>query len=331
MKFLSIIIPVYKVEKYVGATLQSIIDQRQDLFDYEVIVVDDGTPDKSMEVVESFSQQLPQMTIIHQENKGLSGARNTGFNASVGKYVWFVDSDDILAPKAFEILWGILQQTDAEIYTFSLQAFHDGEKELHAMRTIYAKNPPSYYGRVFTGFQLHNIIGSGIAPKIVFAHSFLAENQLLFLEKIYHEDMEFLARAFFFTKRMYVSDKVLYIYRLRNSGSIMAERNEKHLGSIIQIMDSFEGFKKKYAKTAEEKSFMDSHIFALAISLFCLNDSVVQGYSSFMHRHENKIRRRGIRAGFSALRFLTIGQFAKLWFLIFIPFLLRKLWVKKRR
>ena len=81
---LSIIIPVYNVEKYVGNTLNSIACQKQNLFDYEVIVVDDGTPDCSMKIVESYKNMLPQMRILSQENQGLSSARNAGMNSAKG-------------------------------------------------------------------------------------------------------------------------------------------------------------------------------------------------------------------------------------------------------
>ena len=90
---LSIIIPVYKVEKYVRKTLESVFSENFSDNEVEVIVVNDGTPDRSMDIVNEFVSHK-SLRIINQENQGLSGARNTGIKAAKGKYVWFVDSDD---------------------------------------------------------------------------------------------------------------------------------------------------------------------------------------------------------------------------------------------
>ena len=87
---LSIIIPVYNVEAYVGRTLESVF--ATEATDFDVIVVNDGTKDGSMEVVRQFADR-PNLTVIEQENQGLSAARNRGMSAAGGEYVWFVDSD----------------------------------------------------------------------------------------------------------------------------------------------------------------------------------------------------------------------------------------------
>ena len=92
---LSIIIPVYNVEAYVGRTLKSVFDTVVSPTDFEVIVINDGTRDGSMRIVRQYADR-PNITILEQENQGLSAARMNGLAVAKGDYVWFVDSDDWL-------------------------------------------------------------------------------------------------------------------------------------------------------------------------------------------------------------------------------------------
>ena len=94
--YLSIIIPIYKVEKYIRYTLDSIYNQNANEKSFEVICVNDGTPDNSMNIVEEFKILYNNLHIINQKNEGLSCARNAGLKIAKGDYIWFVDSDDTL-------------------------------------------------------------------------------------------------------------------------------------------------------------------------------------------------------------------------------------------
>ena len=96
---LSVIIPVYKVEKYINQCLQSFRLNNFDSERYEIIIVNDGTPDKSMDIVDEYINILP-IKIVNQDNMGLSKARNKGLSIATGDYIWFVDSDDWITPNA---------------------------------------------------------------------------------------------------------------------------------------------------------------------------------------------------------------------------------------
>ena len=94
---LSIIIPIYNVEQFIAQCIESIYSQHFPLERFEVIAVNDGTPDHSMDIVKRFAAKYSNLQIINQENKGLSVARNTGMQYAKGDYVWFIDSDDWLS------------------------------------------------------------------------------------------------------------------------------------------------------------------------------------------------------------------------------------------
>ena len=95
MKKISVIIPVYCAEKYVAATVQSLLDQKYENF--EALIIDDGSPDRSLEICQQFTD--PRIKIIRQENRGLAGARNTGIRHAQGDYIAFLDADDLWLPE----------------------------------------------------------------------------------------------------------------------------------------------------------------------------------------------------------------------------------------
>ena len=120
MKEISIIIPIYNVEKYVAECLNSVISQTYDHSKIECIIVDDCTPDKSMDIVNKIiGEYKGEMTFItrrHKENEGLSSARNTGISIATGEYLYFLDSDDYIYPNSLELLMeGIGKNRDIDM------------------------------------------------------------------------------------------------------------------------------------------------------------------------------------------------------------------------
>jgi glycosyltransferase involved in cell wall biosynthesis len=106
----SIVLPIYNVEKYLARCLDSILNQT--FTDFEVICVNDGSPDNSLEILEKYKKIDNRIKIISQENKGLSGARNTGIKHSNGEYIAFIDSDDVIHPKYLEVFTNFIGDAD---------------------------------------------------------------------------------------------------------------------------------------------------------------------------------------------------------------------------
>lgn len=113
MPAISVIVPVYRVEKYIRRCLNSIL--RQTFSDFEMILVDDGSPDSSGIICDEYASQDTRIHVIHKKNGGLSSARNAGIEAASGKYLFFVDSDDVIHPDALRILYECITKTGAEI------------------------------------------------------------------------------------------------------------------------------------------------------------------------------------------------------------------------
>ncbi len=117
MKKISIIIPVYNVEKYLKKCLDSVI--KQSYKNLEIIMVDDGSTDNSLNICLDYQKKDFRIKVIHQENKGLSAARNRGFEESTGEYIWFIDSDDFIEENSIEVIKPYLDKYDIIVFNYT--------------------------------------------------------------------------------------------------------------------------------------------------------------------------------------------------------------------
>ena len=115
---ISVIVPVYNVEEYLPTCIESILNQTYK--DLEILLIDDGSTDNSGKICDEYAKQDNRCIVIHQQNKGLSGARNTGLDHATGEYISFIDGDDYIHPQMLEILYETLHKKD---YDFSMVTF----------------------------------------------------------------------------------------------------------------------------------------------------------------------------------------------------------------
>src|SRR5215217_942996 len=115
MPRISVVVPIYNVEEYLPACLDSVA--RQTVDDFEVVMVNDGSTDRSAEIAGQYGRRDPRFRLVQQENAGLSAARNTGIEAATGEFLAFLDSDDVLPPNAYELLLGALDRTGSDFAT----------------------------------------------------------------------------------------------------------------------------------------------------------------------------------------------------------------------
>ncbi len=221
---LSIIIPVYNVEQYLCECLDSVF--AQDLADCEVIVVNDGSTDNSRQILTEYQARCPELIIIDQENKGLSGARNVGMAFAKGEYLYFLDSDDYMIPNAVDTMIKAINSTKAEVIGFNAMA--NGE-------IIYI---PSFKvsDNVKSGidFLCDFYIDNGFYPYVnvpiyVYQKDFLNSKQLSFKVGIYHEDVLFSLLVFYYSKSVSAFNVPVFNYRQHRDGSICTDIKEKNL------------------------------------------------------------------------------------------------------
>lgn len=128
MAEISVIVPVYNVEQFIRTCIESILDQT--FIDIEVIIVDDGSPDNSGRICDEYMEKDKRVRVIHQENIGLSGARNRGIKAAKGRYICFVDSDDYIIPEFCEIMYKMLETSKCDFCACRYQKFQYDEELL---------------------------------------------------------------------------------------------------------------------------------------------------------------------------------------------------------
>ena len=226
---LSIIIPIYNVEQYIKECLDSVTNCSSN--EYEIIVVNDGTPDGSMETVYRY-QQLHQdkIKIIEQENKGLSIARNNGIKKAVGKYIWCVDSDDYLTNDAIISVLTLIKKNNLEILAMPLNwCYENGKSEIDFN---------SYINGVISGTDyLENKFPLGASQRYIIKKEFIKKYNLNFVSGKLHEDGDFGLRLLYYAQNILILNKSFYNYRIRNNGSIMSSWKVKNSLDLFSIYD----------------------------------------------------------------------------------------------
>ena len=259
MKLLSIIIPVYNVEQYVEQCINSCLNQDLNINDYEIIVVNDGSSDNSLSVVSKLASMNSNIVVFSQSNKGLSSARNQGLKLAVGKYVWFVDSDDWIETNCLRKIVDKMESDNLEGLVHSGFRCYDGNIELGGEVT--------YANSVMSGQELlssHTI--NCAAVKTIYRKDFLVSNNLRFFEGIYHEDHEFTPRAYYFIRRIEFINDHLYYNRV-TPGSITQKPNPKKAFDLIIVANNLYEFKRSHDVSRVETSFNDLISAALNQSL----------------------------------------------------------------
>lgn len=285
-ELLTIIIPVYNVEKYIGHCLESVCSQIEirEGNDVEVIVVNDGTPDKSMDIVEQYAGKHKNLTIINQENQGLSAARNTGLAAAKGDYVWFVDSDDWLLPNAISfVLSEIKENPSIDVFATILiqQQESTGKSFVEYSPKMDVKTGREY---MFAENRL------GASQRYILRRDFLQSNGIEFMRGVYHEDGEFGRKMMYQAKTLKMLPKPVYCYLLRAEGSITSTRKPKMNTDMLLIYDECERF-------AKEKVSKEDYWRFMALNADCVYDTILfsnkiiftDEFKSFYRQHKGKI------------------------------------------
>ncbi len=225
---LSLIIPVYNVERYLPMCLESVV--RQGLEDYEAIIVDDGSTDGSSKICDEFALQYPQIRVIHQENQGLSGARNTGIKNAKGKYVYFVDSDDFLVPNSLSKVLEIALSHDADVAGFNSLG---GVREELVVKSALINNEKADSSRVMSGDEYiatHNALTT--VWWYIIKRTYLLSLGLSFPLGHHLEDGSFTPFVLFQAKRIIHIKATVYCYVMQ-PGSIMHNRDRKRQYSML--------------------------------------------------------------------------------------------------
>ena len=237
---ISVIVPVYRVEEYLERCVKSILSQTYK--NLEVILVDDGSPDQCPAICDACAEKDARVKVIHQENKGLSGARNAGIDAASGEYLAFVDSDDYVSPHFIEELYQLLQDTGCAIgqCRFSYVKGDGLVEESDSAFCIYRGESlmEQLYGpeEKATCFV--------VAWNKLYRAELFKETGIRYPEGRIHEDEATTYRLFHEAKKLAFLDRALYGYYTENGGSITSVFSAKRLQWLTAHEERIAFFKK---------------------------------------------------------------------------------------
>lgn len=233
----SIIIPVYNVEQYLDECVQSVVAQTYR--DFEVILVDDGSPDNSGTICDRWAEKDSRVRVIHQENQGLSGARNTGIRAATGEYLMFLDSDDWWNGDAvLETVANRLEKTGADVLSFSYQKVYGSKREKPYYGDL-PDAPENIPGAVSLQYMMEKGIWITGACNKAIRRDMAVANELFFRLGITSEDIDWTLRLAFCAQRFDFINAVVFLYRQRTtsiSHSVSRKRVEGLCANVEECL-----------------------------------------------------------------------------------------------
>ena len=228
--FFSIIIPVYKVEKYLSKCVESVLSQS--FYDWEAILVDDGSPDNCPALCDDYAKKDSRIKVIHKPNGGLSDARNAGIATANGKYILFLDSDDFLYSDTVlaEILNSLKNANFPEICYLPNEYWSSNPNSVSGKYKGETIPLEKFLKRVIKNYYLHTA-----GQQFVLRLDYLRENALRFEKEILHEDELWFAQILMNARNIHICPCVFYFYVDNRDGSIINSVKEKNVKDKLYI------------------------------------------------------------------------------------------------
>ncbi len=273
---ISIVVPVYNVEKYLSQCVESILNQTYK--NLEIILVDDGSTDKSSIICDDFKLKDNRIKVIHKKNGGLSSARNMGIDVATGDYVMFIDSDDYyLSNYAISKIVENLCESNADILTFGLKKYFEDIDLLEDSKYIFDRNLINFNDKKQTfNYLVRNNLFIASACNKALKNQFIKDNDLRFKEGFLSEDIEWSARLIIYSNVIDVLNESFYIYRQRKS-SISKSTKKNKIDFLIKNIELCLEYNKKYNSKLKESNIIDEYMSYIAYQymtlLVCLNST----------------------------------------------------------
>ena len=239
MPKVSVIVPVYNVEKYLRKCLDSVVNQT--LEDIEIICIDDGSTDGSGAILDEYAQKDKRIKVIHQENQGLGAARNVGIDLAKGEYIGFVDSDDFIELSCLEKVYSKIEETSSDLCLFGIYRYNSILKIPEEGDSFNL----SHYGENVSQICRYTNIKKALFTRFsacakLYQTDFVKKNKLYFPVGIYFEDVFPHIRNMVLAQKICFFDENLYYYRANRTESIMNDpkKEKKKISDLFTVIDS---------------------------------------------------------------------------------------------
>ncbi|MFA0626078.1 glycosyltransferase family 2 protein [Vibrio breoganii] len=268
----SIIVPMFKVESYVYDCIKSLVNQTYQ--NIEVILVNDGSPDGSADIASKFSEIDRRVKLINSVNRGVSSARNLGIKAAIGKYIVFVDGDDLLNRFFVERFTAVIEKTDADFVISTVcEKFIGNPSDInHADTRLESTNRPVWSSdKAAAELMYPGCIDLGCWNKM-YKRDFLLDKRLTFSEDLFMgEGLHFIIKCAFYSNRVVALDERLYYYRKDNLSSATTVINVPKYINALESIDRLSIMKSKFGK--EFNKAFDHHLY---LANFYLLNAIVR-------------------------------------------------------
>lgn len=222
---LSVIVPLYNSAAWLPKCLDSLLCQDLDALEYEIICVDDGSPDHSKDLAASYSVEHPNVKVVSQPNQGTAGARNTGMRHAVGKYLCFVDPDDYVEKNVYGGLVKRMEEKDLDMLRFNYRIVDEQYREMEKSEM---ENKFDYSSQLMTGtdFLAKRLDISCYVWAYMYRASLIKDNGIWCLQGEYIDDSPWLPQVCMKANRVDLTDQRIYYYYQRSEGLVRATSPE---------------------------------------------------------------------------------------------------------
>ncbi len=254
MKF-SVIIPIYKVESYLRECVDSVL--KQTYTDYELILVDDGSPDSCPQICNEYAEKYDFVTALHKPNGGLSDARNTGTKIATGDYIVYIDSDDFFAEADFLEKLAKKTNADPDIIIYKFKKYYEDTKRFEDCHYSMADVPEGEnVAEIINKLANSDSFYCSAWSKSI-KRSLITDNNIEFKKGLLGEDIEWYYRVLFYVKRIAILDEVAIVYRQRE-GSIAQTGGQKNLADNLSTIEYWEDHLKECPDEEIRKALYNS-------------------------------------------------------------------------
>lgn len=271
----SIVVAIYNGEAYIEQCMKCI--KNQTYKNLEIILVDDGSNDKTAQMCDTYAQKDDRIKVIHKQNGGVSSARNVGIESASGEYIFFYDVDDIIDANLIEENVALAKEYDADevFFCFRYHNLDTGKIHENAMEHLFVGDQDSFFTEEISKMIDNEVFN---APwNILVKRSVLVEKKILFnAEYPIFEDIDFNTTLLSAMKKIVVNPKVYYTYMVRSKGSLITQFYEKNFDVITQIYSRIKEYSMLYPEN--EKQLKSAGILYIRMTflylkqLSCQND-----------------------------------------------------------
>lgn len=301
---ISVIVPVYNVERYLAKCIDSIIGLTYK--NLEIIIIDDGSPDNSGNIADEYSQIDERIRVIHTKNRGVSAARNLGIEESKGEYIAFVDSDDCLMPDFVEYMLGIVEKTGSN-FAMSRNCFKSRNETQIENDKIEIYSPEKAAAEL-----LYPWISIGCWNKL-FHRDFIIQNNIRFPETFFMgEGLNFIVTAALLSNGVGVGLRKVYYYRKDNPDSITTVVRVDKMINALAAIDNIE--KSTIVNTSDLRMALKWHKYA---TTFIALSSIIKTHSEKIYSTEYQEILSVIKKDAFSMMQARISIYEKMWILVY--------------